>query len=140
MREDPPARTDREASGRICMSRMGLVLAALAAALVLPSPVWAQSSGSYGGRNLPNHETTRTFEGKVMEIDVGGQRLAVGIEGKPFLVELHEKTKLKADKKTGLHEKDLSLEDFLVGSRVKIKVRTSDGRVLEMRLRELGAS
>jgi hypothetical protein len=119
---------------------MGFVLAALAAALVLPSPVGAQSSGSYEGRNLPNYETTRTFEGQVMEVDVSGERLALGIDGKPFLVELHEKTQLKADKKTGLHKKDLTLEDFPVGSRVKIKVRTSDGRVLEMRLRELGAS
>jgi hypothetical protein len=122
------------------MRRVGLALAALAAVLVVPSAVHAQGSGSSGGRSLPNFQTSKTFEGKIIEIDAKEGYLVVSLKEGSFWIEIHEKTKLKADKKTGLNEKEMTFQDVPVGSRVKLTVRSSDGRLLELRLRELKKS
>jgi hypothetical protein len=120
------------------MYRFGLTLATLATFLIVPSAVHAQGSGSAGAAPaMPNFQTSRTFEGSIAGIDAREGIMILAIKDKKFRVDLHEDTELKADKKTGLHKNELSWDDFTVGSRVKLTVRTSDGKLLEARLREL---
>jgi hypothetical protein len=117
---------------------MGLTVAVLTTFLVVPSAVHAQASGT---SNTPppldhsNYQTSRTIEGDIVAIDTREGYLVLAYKEENYQVGVDEKVKLKADKKTGLNRKDLRLEDFPVGGRVKLTFRTSDGQLLEMRLR-----
>jgi hypothetical protein len=117
---------------------MGLTVAVLTTFFVVPSAVHAQASGT---SNTPprldhsNYQTSRTIEGDIVAIDAREGYLVLAYKEENYQVGVDEKVKLKADKKTGLNRKDLRLEDFPVGGRVKLTFRTSDGQLLEMRLR-----
>jgi hypothetical protein len=122
------------------MRRIGLTLAALATFFVVPSAVHAQGSDSTADDNPryqdhTNYQTSRTIEGQIVKIDAREGYLVLAYKEKNVRFDVHEKVKLKADKNTGLNRKDLRLEDFPVGGRVKLTLRTSDGQLLEMRLR-----
>lgn len=119
------------------MHRVGLVVVVLAPLLVVPSTVLAQGSGSSGAPSFSNFQTSRTVEGRIVEIDAREGYLILEFKDDYYRIALEEDTKLKADKKTGLHKNELTWEDFAVGSRVKLTIRTSDGHLLEARLREI---
>jgi hypothetical protein len=114
-------------------------VATLASCLLVPSAARAQGSGSVE-RGIQNFDTTRSIEGKIVAIDAREGILILDYKEEKYKVEIDEKVDLKADKKTGLHKAELTLKHFEAGSRVKLTIRTSDGRLLELRLRELGQS
>lgn len=84
-----------------------------------------------------NQPYSRTVTGKILAINAENSSVAIESSKKgrlEFLVD--KKTKMKADKNTGLAEnKSISLNDYKPGDPVKIVYRVSDNKVLELRLR-----
>jgi hypothetical protein len=84
-----------------------------------------------------NQPYSRSVTGKILAVNAENSSVAIESSKKgrlEFVVD--KKTKMKADKNTGLAEnKSISLNDYKPGDPVKIVYRVSDNKVLELRLR-----
>lgn len=118
-------------------------LIALLIVLVSPVLTLAQGSGSeprqpqpYGSDSPPPFEVTRSFVGKILDIHADAHTLVVEDKsGKKVQFSVDQHTEFKADKKTELAgRKNLKLDDFQKDQQVKVTVRTSDSKVIEVRL------
>jgi len=80
---------------------------------------------------------SRSVTGKILAVNAENSSVAIENSKKgrmEFVVD--KKTKMKADKDTGLAEnKSISLNDYKPGDPVKIVYRVSDNKVLELRLK-----
>ena len=80
---------------------------------------------------------SRSVTGKILAVNADNSSVAIENSKKgrmEFVVD--KKTKMKADKDTGLAEnKSISLNDYKPGDPVKIVYRVSDNKVLELRLK-----
>jgi len=119
-------------------------LIALLILLASPALTLAQGSGSqprqqpqpYGNDTPAPFEVTRSFVGKILEIHTDSHTLVVEDKnGKKVQFGVNEHTEFKADKKTELAgRKNLKLDDFQKDQRVKVTIRSSDSKVIEVRL------
>jgi hypothetical protein len=84
-----------------------------------------------------NQPYSRSVTGKILAVNAENSSVAIESSKKgrlEFIVD--KKTKMKADKDTGLAEnKNISLNDYKPGDPVKIVYRVSDNKVLELRLK-----
>lgn len=120
------------------MRWFGFVSIALVSLVAVPAQAQGSGSSSRGGgsRSDSNFSVTRNTKASVVELNLeeGFVSLAKEKGGEKLLFRLHSRVKLKADKKTGLHKRKLTLADFPAGSRVKVKYRPSDSNLLELKL------
>jgi hypothetical protein len=117
---------------------------ALLIVFVSPSLTLAQGSGSEphrqpqpnGNDNTAPFEVTRSFVGRILEIRADSHTLVVEDKnGKRVGFSVDEHTEFKAEKKTELAgRKKLKLDDFEKDQLVKVTVRASDSKVIEVRL------
>ena len=110
---------------------------------VCPALALAQGSGSeprqpqpIGADSPPPFEVTRSFVGKILDIHADAHTLVVEDKnGKKVQFSVDQHTEFKADKKTELAgRKNLKLDDFQKDQLVKVTVRSSDSKVIEVRL------
>jgi len=118
-------------------------LIALLILLASPASTLAQGSGSqprqpqpYGHDTPPSFEVTRSFVGRILDIHTDSHTLVVEDKyGKKVQFGVDEHTEFKADKKTELAgRKNLKLDDFQKDQLVKVTIRSSDSKVIEVRL------
>jgi hypothetical protein len=118
-------------------------LIALLILLASPASTLAQGSGSqprqpqpYGNDTPAPFEVTRSFVGRILDIHTDSHTLVVEDKnGKKVQFSVDEHTEFKADKKTELAgRKNLKLDDFQKDQRVKVTIRSSDSKVIEVRL------
>lgn len=118
-------------------------LIALLIVLVSPALTLAQGSGSqprqpqpHGSDSPAPFEVTRSFVGRILDIHTDSHTLVVEDKnGKKVQFSVDEHTEFKADKKSELAgRKNLKLDDFQKDQLVKVTVRTSDSKVIEVRL------
>ncbi|MCI0627065.1 MAG: hypothetical protein L0387_36365 [Acidobacteria bacterium] len=109
--------------------------------LLLPAAVFAQGSGSTGGRPTdvgPSpFEVTRTIKGSIVAIE-GDTAVIEDNKGQRTTFKVNSETNFRADKKTELHGKNhISLADFWAGAVIEVKFRASDTFVREVRLKHV---
>ena len=118
-------------------------LIALLIVLASPTLILAQGSGSeprqpqpYGNDAPPPFEVTQSFVGKILEIRTDAHTFVVEDKnGKRVRFTVDDHTEYKADKKTELAgRKKLKLDDFQTDELVKVTLRSSDSKVIEVRL------
>ena len=110
---------------------------------LFPAATLAQGSGSQPrqpqpiGNDTPApFEVTRSFVGRILDIHTDSHTLVVEDKnGKKVQFSVDEHTVFKADKKTELAgRKNLKLDDWEKDQLVKVTIRSSDSKVIEVRL------